>query len=161
MRTTCSKKTTLTGFADSSPILLCCRQSNSEGIKGSRGAVRLRLPSVSQVVGSPGSMWGPGIAPNDDLDPQESIGWDIGIEQPFSVRRFHRRHFLRTGIGTNPVHGMPVNIVLLGALVQSGTLGFTKENVIKAIKSRTKKSFLDKNLEAFELGFKAAENYSA
>ncbi len=56
---------------------------------------------------------------------------------------------------------MSVNIVLLGALVQSGTLGFTKENVIKAIKSRTKKSFLDKNLEAFELGFKAAENYSA
>lgn len=55
---------------------------------------------------------------------------------------------------------MSVNIVLLGALVQSGTLGFTKENVIKAIKSRTKKSFLDKNLEAFELGFKAAENYS-
>jgi indolepyruvate ferredoxin oxidoreductase beta subunit len=55
---------------------------------------------------------------------------------------------------------MSVNIVLLGALVQSGTLGFTKENVIKAIKLRTKKSFLDKNLEAFELGFKAAENYS-
>ena len=56
---------------------------------------------------------------------------------------------------------MSVNIVLLGALVQSGTLGFTKENVIKAIKSRTKKSFLDKNLEAFELGFKAADNYSS
>ncbi len=55
---------------------------------------------------------------------------------------------------------MSVNIVLLGALVQSGTLGFTKENVIKAIKSRTKKSFLDKNLEAFELGYKAAQNYS-
>jgi indolepyruvate ferredoxin oxidoreductase, beta subunit len=54
---------------------------------------------------------------------------------------------------------MSVNIVLLGALVQSGSLGFTKENVIKAIKSRTKKSFLDKNLEAFELGYKAAENY--
>ena len=56
---------------------------------------------------------------------------------------------------------MSVNIVLLGALVQSGTLSFTKKNVIKAIKSRTKKSFLDKNLEAFELGFKAAQNYRA
>ncbi len=54
---------------------------------------------------------------------------------------------------------MSVNIVLLGALVQSGSIGFTKENVIKAIKSRTKKSFLDKNLEAFELGYQAAENY--
>ncbi len=56
---------------------------------------------------------------------------------------------------------MSVNIVLLGALVQSGTLGFTKENVIKAIKSRTKKSFLDKNLNAFELGFEAAQNYTS
>jgi len=51
---------------------------------------------------------------------------------------------------------MSVNIVLLGALVQSGGLGFTKENVIEAIKRRTKKSFLDMNLHAFELGFKAA-----
>lgn len=51
---------------------------------------------------------------------------------------------------------MSVNIVLLGALVQSGGLGFTKENVIEAIKRRTKKSFLDMNLNAFELGFKAA-----
>ncbi|MCK5695768.1 MAG: indolepyruvate oxidoreductase subunit beta [Desulfobacula sp.] len=54
---------------------------------------------------------------------------------------------------------MSVNIVLLGALVQSGSLGFTKENVIEAIKRRTKKSFLDKNLKAFELGFEAAQNY--
>ena len=53
---------------------------------------------------------------------------------------------------------MSVNIVLLGALIQSGSLGFTKENVIEAIKRRTKKSFLDKNLNAFELGFKAEQN---
>ena len=51
---------------------------------------------------------------------------------------------------------MSVNIVLLGALVQSGGLSFTKENVIEAIKRRTKKAFLDMNLNAFELGFKAA-----
>ena len=56
---------------------------------------------------------------------------------------------------------MSVNIVLLGALVQSGSLGFTKENVVEAIKRRTKQSFLDKNLKAFELGFEAAENYSS
>ncbi|RLC00156.1 MAG: pyruvate ferredoxin oxidoreductase [Deltaproteobacteria bacterium] len=56
---------------------------------------------------------------------------------------------------------MSVNIVLLGALVQSGSLGFTKENVIEAIKRRTKKSFLDKNLKAFELGYEAAQNYSS
>jgi len=56
---------------------------------------------------------------------------------------------------------MSVNIVLLGALVQSGRLGFSKENVIEAIKRRTKKAFLDKNLKAFELGFEAAQNYSS
>ncbi|MBU0463710.1 MAG: indolepyruvate oxidoreductase subunit beta [Proteobacteria bacterium] len=51
---------------------------------------------------------------------------------------------------------MSVNIVLLGALIQSGSLGFKKENVIEAIKRRTKKAFLENNLIAFELGFKAA-----
>jgi indolepyruvate ferredoxin oxidoreductase, beta subunit len=56
---------------------------------------------------------------------------------------------------------MSVNIVLLGALIESGSLGFTKENVIEAIKRRTKKAFLDKNLNAFELGFVAAQNYSS
>jgi indolepyruvate ferredoxin oxidoreductase beta subunit len=56
---------------------------------------------------------------------------------------------------------MSVNIVLLGALVQSGSLGFTKDNVIEAIKRRTKKSFLDKNIKAFELGFEAAQNCKA
>ncbi|CCK81873.1 indolepyruvate oxidoreductase subunit beta [Desulfobacula toluolica] len=52
---------------------------------------------------------------------------------------------------------MSVNIVLLGALVQSGGLGFTKENVIEAIKRRTKKAFLDMNLKAFEMGYEAAK----
>jgi indolepyruvate ferredoxin oxidoreductase beta subunit len=56
---------------------------------------------------------------------------------------------------------MSVNIVLLGALVQSGTLGFTKDSMIEAIKRRTKQAFLDMNLKAFELGYKAAENYAA
>ncbi|SDU19263.1 indolepyruvate oxidoreductase subunit beta [Desulfobacula phenolica] len=56
---------------------------------------------------------------------------------------------------------MSVNIVLLGALVQSGGLGFTKENVIEAIKRRTKKAFLDMNLNAFEMGYEAAKNYSS
>ncbi len=54
---------------------------------------------------------------------------------------------------------MSVNIVLLGALVQSGRLGFSKENVIEAIKRRTKKDFLDMNIKAFEMGFEAAKNY--
>jgi indolepyruvate ferredoxin oxidoreductase beta subunit len=56
---------------------------------------------------------------------------------------------------------MSVNIVLLGALIQTGALGFTRESVIEAIKRRTKKAFLDKNLKAFELGFEAAANCAA
>lgn len=55
---------------------------------------------------------------------------------------------------------MSVNIVLLGALVQSGALEFTKEDVVEAIRRRTKTAFLDMNLKAFELGFQAAENYN-
>lgn len=56
---------------------------------------------------------------------------------------------------------MSVNIVLLGALVQSGRLGFSKENMIEAIKRRTKKDFLDMNIKAFEMGFEAAKNYKS
>jgi indolepyruvate ferredoxin oxidoreductase, beta subunit len=52
---------------------------------------------------------------------------------------------------------MSVNIVLLGALIQTGALGFTKENVIEAIRRRTKSAFLEKNLKAFELGMEAAK----
>jgi indolepyruvate ferredoxin oxidoreductase beta subunit len=52
---------------------------------------------------------------------------------------------------------MSVNIVLLGALIQTGALGFTKENVIEAIRRRTKPAFLEKNLKAFELGMEAAK----
>ncbi len=55
---------------------------------------------------------------------------------------------------------MSVNIVLLGALIQTGSLGFAKQNVIEAIKRRTKPAFLDMNLHAFELGYDAAEQYS-
>ena len=51
---------------------------------------------------------------------------------------------------------MSVNIVLLGALIRTGALGFSRESVIEAIKRRTKADFLDKNLKAFELGFEAA-----
>ena len=52
---------------------------------------------------------------------------------------------------------MSVNIVLLGALIQTGALGFSKENVIEAIRRRTKPAFLEKNLKAFELGIEAAK----
>ncbi len=53
---------------------------------------------------------------------------------------------------------MTMNIVLLGALLQSKKLILTKENVEEAIRLRTKKSFVDMNLKAFELGYSAASS---
>lgn len=50
-----------------------------------------------------------------------------------------------------------VNMVLLGSLTQTGILPFSAENVEEAMKRKTKKAFLDSNLKAFDLGFKAAE----
>ena len=51
---------------------------------------------------------------------------------------------------------MSVNMVLLGALAQADVLPVSSENIKKAIASRTKKSFAEINLKAFDLGFKAA-----
>jgi len=51
---------------------------------------------------------------------------------------------------------MSVNIVLLGALCQTGILPVSDEMVRKAIKTRTKAAFVDTNLKAFNLGYQAA-----
>ena len=51
---------------------------------------------------------------------------------------------------------MSVNIVLLGALIRTGALGFSKESMLEAIKRRVKPAFLELNLKAFELGYEAA-----
>lgn len=51
---------------------------------------------------------------------------------------------------------MSVNIVLLGALIQTGALGFDREVVEEAIKRRVKPAFQEVNLKAFDLGYKAA-----
>lgn len=51
---------------------------------------------------------------------------------------------------------MSVNIVLIGALIQTGALGFSKENVKEAIKRRIKPALVEMNLQAFDLGFEAA-----
>ena len=52
---------------------------------------------------------------------------------------------------------MTMNIVLVGALIQTGALPLTRESVERAIETRTKKAFVDMNLAAFDLGFKAAQ----
>ena len=53
---------------------------------------------------------------------------------------------------------MSLNIVLLGALIQTGVLPLTADSVKKAIETTTKQAFVETNLKAFELGFQAAVN---
>ncbi|MFO7558381.1 MAG: indolepyruvate oxidoreductase subunit beta [Desulfobacterales bacterium] len=52
---------------------------------------------------------------------------------------------------------MAVNMVLLGALIQTGIIPLSAENVKTAIRTRTKKSFADINLKAFDSGYQTAE----
>jgi len=53
---------------------------------------------------------------------------------------------------------MSVNIVLLGALIQTGILPIPRQYLEAAIRTKTKAAFVDVNLKAFELGFSAAQN---
>ncbi len=52
---------------------------------------------------------------------------------------------------------LSVNMVLLGALIQTHTVPLSAENVKEAIIKRTQKAFVESNLKAFELGFSAAQ----
>lgn len=52
---------------------------------------------------------------------------------------------------------MSVNMVLLGALIQTGIIPLSAENVKDAICTRTKEAFVDTNIKAFELGVAAAK----
>ena len=51
---------------------------------------------------------------------------------------------------------MSLNMVLLGSLIQTGIMPVTADNVREAIRTSTKKTFVDINIKAFELGFEAA-----
>jgi indolepyruvate ferredoxin oxidoreductase beta subunit len=53
---------------------------------------------------------------------------------------------------------LSVNMVLLGALIQTGKIPLSKETVKEAIKTITKKAFVESNLKAFELGFSKANS---
>ena len=52
---------------------------------------------------------------------------------------------------------MSVNMVLLGALIQTSILPLSSEMVKEAISTKTKKDFVETNLKAFELGFNTAK----
>ncbi|AOY56902.1 MULTISPECIES: indolepyruvate ferredoxin oxidoreductase subunit beta [Desulfococcus] len=51
---------------------------------------------------------------------------------------------------------MAVNMVLLGAMAQTGILPISAESLKEAIRTKTKKAFVETNLKAFDLGFAAA-----
>jgi indolepyruvate ferredoxin oxidoreductase beta subunit len=55
-------------------------------------------------------------------------------------------------------NSLAVNMVLLGALIQTGILPLSVEDVKQAMKTKTKKAFLDSNLQAFDLGYSAAQS---
>jgi indolepyruvate ferredoxin oxidoreductase beta subunit len=48
-------------------------------------------------------------------------------------------------------------MVLLGALIQTGTVPLQIENVKEAIMNKTSKTFVGSNLKAFELGVSVAK----
>ena len=51
---------------------------------------------------------------------------------------------------------MSLNMVLLGSLIQTGIMPVSAEDVKEAIRTSTKKAFVDINIKAFELGVEAA-----
>lgn len=55
---------------------------------------------------------------------------------------------------------MAVNMVLLGALIQTKTLPVLTDHVKEAIRTRTKKDFVQINVTAFDLGYSAAQAVS-
>lgn len=53
---------------------------------------------------------------------------------------------------------MSLNMVLVGALIQTGTIPVTAQMIRQAIEEKTKTDYIKINLKALDLGFKAAEN---
>ena len=51
---------------------------------------------------------------------------------------------------------LSLNMVMLGALIGSGTVPVGAEDMKKTISTTTKKAFLESNLKAFDLGMKSA-----
>jgi indolepyruvate ferredoxin oxidoreductase beta subunit len=50
---------------------------------------------------------------------------------------------------------LAVNMVMVGALMRHGEMPFGREVVEKVLNTKTKKAFLEMNLQAFDLGFQA------
>lgn len=55
---------------------------------------------------------------------------------------------------------LSVNMVLLGALIQTGKIPLSAGTIKEVIRTKTKKAFVESNLKAFELGFSMAKKIS-
>lgn len=62
-----------------------------------------------------------------------------------------------TALATEAGNPLSLNMVMLGALIGSETIPLKEKEVRDAIRSSTKKAFLDSNLKAFDLGMGAAQ----
>lgn len=83
------------------------------------------------------------------------------LEQLQEVIRVRTRKLVAidaAGLAKQAGNIMALNMVLLGALLQSGQLPITADQLKEVIRTKTKAEFAPINLKAFELGFEAARN---
>jgi indolepyruvate ferredoxin oxidoreductase beta subunit len=66
--------------------------------------------------------------------------------------------FNATALAKQAGNVLAVNMVLLGALIQTGVLPLTVDRVKEAMRRKTKAAFLEVNLNAFDLGHAAARD---
>ncbi len=64
--------------------------------------------------------------------------------------------FDAVGLAKEAGNVLAVNMVLLGALIQTGILPLTAEQIKEAIRTKTKKAFVETNIKAVDLGFATA-----
>ena len=86
------------------------------------------------------------------------------LEQLQAVIRARTRKLVAidaAGLAKQAGNIMALNMVLLGALLQSGQLPITADQLKEVISTKTKADFVPINLKAFELGFEAARNAGA
>lgn len=78
------------------------------------------------------------------------------IQELIQARTARLIAFDATALARQAGNVMAVNMVLLGAMARTGILPISAESLKQAIRTKTKKAFVETNLKAFDLGFEAA-----
>lgn len=79
------------------------------------------------------------------------------IQEQIQAKTARLIAFDATALAREAGNVMAVNMVLLGAMARTGILPISAESLRQAIRSKTKKAFVETNLKAFDLGFAAAK----